>query len=321
MAFEHVRVRLPDGQEFGPVAWSVMLQWHQEGRVPADASLVDHATGEARAASSFPALQRLEVTPAMPVESYVPPTPVLRPGMAGQYGESVTPPDTSIGAAYAYGNEAFRAQMGLAIGAFLIVAIISGAAERIPYLGLLVAGLLVPPLEGGYTRFNLNLINRRNPQISDIFNGFSAYLTWLAAYWIRTGIALACFLPGILPIIYLVITADDMAGQAEPAAIMGMVIGLLVAVIIAIFVLPRFAFIMYLVAEGYGPIEAMHTSMRMVRNRFGEVLWTTFVLNALAGVGALLCIVGVIFTGPLAQASLAAYYNAVKAQEGVATYR
>jgi hypothetical protein len=48
MAFEQVRVRLGDGQEFGPVAWSAMLQWHQEGRVPADAHLVDHVTGEAR---------------------------------------------------------------------------------------------------------------------------------------------------------------------------------------------------------------------------------------------------------------------------------
>jgi uncharacterized RDD family membrane protein YckC len=73
MAFENVRVRLPDGQEFGPVAWSAMLQWHQEGRVPADAHLVDHATGEARPASMFPALQRIAVTP---VDTFVPPTPV-----------------------------------------------------------------------------------------------------------------------------------------------------------------------------------------------------------------------------------------------------
>lgn len=56
MAFESVQVRLPDGQQHGPVPWDTLRVWVQQNRVPSDAMLVCQATLEERAVSSFPEL-------------------------------------------------------------------------------------------------------------------------------------------------------------------------------------------------------------------------------------------------------------------------
>jgi hypothetical protein len=212
--------------------------------------------------------------------------------------------------------------MGLAIGAFVLFAIISGAGNNIPYLGVLVAAFLIPPIEGGFTRFNLNLVNRNNPQITDLFAEFVNYPKWLGTYWLRNAIAMACALPiGIAAIVMLV--GERMSGLSEPstAIIVGLVGGGLVTLVLALLIMPRLAFMMYLAAEGYGPVDALQTSMRMVQNRFGEVLWNFFVLELFGGLGILACGVGIIYTGPLAYAAMTCYYNAVKAQEGIPTYQ
>jgi len=51
MAFEQVILRTADGKEYGPVPLWTMRQWQQEGRVPADAVLIDAATWETRPAA------------------------------------------------------------------------------------------------------------------------------------------------------------------------------------------------------------------------------------------------------------------------------
>jgi len=56
MAFEQVMLRTTDGQEFGPASMDDIIQWHRQGRVPADASLLDTATNEIRPVADFPAL-------------------------------------------------------------------------------------------------------------------------------------------------------------------------------------------------------------------------------------------------------------------------
>jgi len=56
MAFEQVKLRLPDGQEFGPAPFMTAVQWHREGRVPREAWLIDAMSGESRPVMDFPAL-------------------------------------------------------------------------------------------------------------------------------------------------------------------------------------------------------------------------------------------------------------------------
>lgn len=57
MAYEQVRMRVRDGQEFGPVTWGALLEWRRAGRVPDDAVIIDHPTGESQPALAFYALR------------------------------------------------------------------------------------------------------------------------------------------------------------------------------------------------------------------------------------------------------------------------
>jgi hypothetical protein len=57
-------MRTPDGQIFGPVTWSQVNQWVNEGRITADCRLASSVSGPWRsAAESFPALRPVAVGP------------------------------------------------------------------------------------------------------------------------------------------------------------------------------------------------------------------------------------------------------------------
>ena len=56
MSFTNVKMRTPDGAEYGPVAWEELQQWHQQGRVPPGAIIVDADTGEEKLTCNFPQL-------------------------------------------------------------------------------------------------------------------------------------------------------------------------------------------------------------------------------------------------------------------------
>lgn len=61
------RVRLADGREFGPVAISKIKAWAGEGRVPANASIVNDETGEVRPVGEVPELAiTLAAPPTVP---------------------------------------------------------------------------------------------------------------------------------------------------------------------------------------------------------------------------------------------------------------
>lgn len=56
MAFDQVRVRYPNGQQFGPYAMADVKQWAAAGQLPAQSLLVDAGSGEVRALTAFPEL-------------------------------------------------------------------------------------------------------------------------------------------------------------------------------------------------------------------------------------------------------------------------
>lgn len=91
MAFEQVRIRLANGQEYGPVSWSAMLQWRQEGRVPNDAFIVDAATGQSHPVSAFPVDGAAQ--PAAPAQPQAPSTPQFPAAPSGYVTPTSTPAD------------------------------------------------------------------------------------------------------------------------------------------------------------------------------------------------------------------------------------
>jgi uncharacterized membrane protein len=67
--------------------------------------------------------------------------------------------------------------------------------------------------------------------------------------------------------------------------------------------------ILLVVDKGYGFWDAMQLSLRAVRRRWWMTLLFLFVTNLIAGVGALFCLVGFLYTAPLANAAKAHLYD------------
>lgn len=80
MAFEQVYLRTSDGQQYGPVSFEELLQWHQLGRVPANGVLVDADTGDTRPVVDFPALAVLP-PPMMGLSASAATTTAPTPGL------------------------------------------------------------------------------------------------------------------------------------------------------------------------------------------------------------------------------------------------
>lgn len=66
MAFEQITLRTRNGESYGPVDQNTLLQWHQQGRVPADGELIDAATGETQSVTAFLALRMTAPPPVLP---------------------------------------------------------------------------------------------------------------------------------------------------------------------------------------------------------------------------------------------------------------
>lgn len=348
MAFEQVRVRLTNGQEFGPVSWSAMLQWRQEGRVPDDAALVDTETGEARPVASFPELA-VQVAPvpqasadalpqagpyAQPSDSpyvtpIVPPTPAMAPQGGQWYQGGNTPPDASFNTVFDYGWRALGRNYWLAVGggviyfliAFAIGGLFGALAEvaKLPFLPLLTNGFLLPPIVGGGMRFALNIFRGANPQIGDVFSGFTEYPKWLGIYWLFQLIVLVCMAPflafgfaGLFPF---------SGGEPDPSYLMGH-IGLFmlifcVMMVVYLFIFTRLAFVYPLAADGFGILDAFSTSNRMANGRMWYLIGMAILLSLLSSLGAIACGIGAIFTMPIGAIVFCSLYCAVRNEEHI----
>ena len=70
-------------------------------------------------------------------------------------------------------------QWGIAIGFFLVAAILSAVAGQI-LLTFVIGGAL----SVGQSIFYLNVSRRNNPQIEDLFKGFNSFVTSFLAFWL-----------------------------------------------------------------------------------------------------------------------------------------
>ncbi len=67
------KVRLGDGNEFGPAGMDLVIQWAREGRVPGDALLVGVQSGETRSVRTVPELAGVLAAPPTSPPPLTPP--------------------------------------------------------------------------------------------------------------------------------------------------------------------------------------------------------------------------------------------------------
>ena len=114
-------------------------------------------------------------------------------------------------------KESLKGKWGLAIGTFVIYALIVGGVGSIPFAGAPGSLIVGGPLLLGLTMFTLNISRNTNPKLEQLFHGFRNFGTALGTYLLRvlfiTLWSLLLIVPGIIAAISYAMTffilADD----------------------------------------------------------------------------------------------------------------
>ena len=222
----------------------------------------------------------------------------------------------SLDKCFLLGWEAFKANPIPAIVGVLIYTVIAAVGQNIPFLCYLFMAFVTGPFVGGVQILMLNLANRNNPQITDVFQGFKRYWDFMGVYWLFTAGFLACSIPivGILAIIGALL---DKATSSDFIMFLFIIAGILISLTIWTIVAIRWIFAGLIVADNWhdnSVITAFKKSNRMTLGRRWEIFWKMLVFALAGGVGALACLLGILVTAPISGCGFISLYNDLKAK-------
>jgi len=218
----------------------------------------------------------------------------------------------SLSSSFKQGWEAFKANPGPAILGTLVYSLIVGVGQNIPVFGLLFVFLAAAPLAGGFALLQLNLVNRKNPQVSDIFQGFNKYGQFMGAYWLL----MAVFVVSAIPALLCIPLGAFLGNTASTASTLIVSVGVLVSIVIYISLLFKWIFAMIIIADDWhegSVITAFKKSNLLTEGRRGKLFWIFAVLSLFTFAGALALLVGVLITAPIAGCAIISIYNDLKA--------
>jgi uncharacterized membrane protein len=215
--------------------------------------------------------------------------------------------DLTVGQCFSEGWAAMKKHMAPAIVGNLVLLLIWFAMGVIPYLGSFASLILSGPLMGGMFFLFLNIIMDRNPQIGDVFKGFSRFGAFLGLYWLMALITLACILPAAI------LTVIAAAASEEVGIVVG-IVTVLAAIVAMIIIMLRYYFAYFILADdpNCGVIEAFKRSAALTEGYRGTIFLIALVAGLLAMAGYLACLVGIVFTAPLCMCMIAAAYKQLK---------
>jgi uncharacterized membrane protein len=121
-------------------------------------------------------------------------------------------------------RESLKGKWGLAVGTFFVYMLVLIAIQRIPKAGPLLSLLIAGPMLVGVSIFSLAISRNRNPQFSQLFDGFKKFGVSLGAYLLYLIFiilwAILLIIPGIIAAMsysmtFFIIAEDDLAGPLE----------------------------------------------------------------------------------------------------------
>lgn len=232
------------------------------------------------------------------------------------------------------GWASFLKNPGLMIGGSLLFFAISMVGSSIPVVGSLYAILVAFPLQGGLTVFYLNLVRGTNPQIGDIFSGFSSYGKWMGVGWLLVAIEIPVLLVTAIPIL-AALGIDNGVLQPQIRALsdgprldavrttqylvygIGGVLTLIVVLVVCVKVLVRLAFVFYTAADGQDTMGALRESWRITEGVSLRLFGVTIVLGLVAMAGLIACGIGVLFTSWITTLAFVNIYLLLRPQPAV----
>lgn len=227
--------------------------------------------------------------------------------------------DVGLGACLTNGWNAFRDNMGLCIGTLVIGILLMIPVAIIPIVNILI----LPVLFGGVVIFGLNVINRNNPGIGDLFAGFQNFGRWLGAILLHGLIMMLPMLPAIAWVVTRTIQTEGVAtsagsGTFDVLGAEGPIYYLLYlgGMAVMYYLQMRWYFYHPLIAEGAGIMEAFGKSVEMTEGIRWRLFGITIVLGLIYLAGFFTCI-GWLFALPLVCLAYISLYIAAKNQQSV----
>ncbi len=217
----------------------------------------------------------------------------------------------------------FQRTMGIVIGATVLVYIALFAVNLIPYLSIIIAPLLSGPLMGGLWYFYIQNNRGNEVTVGDAFSGFGQHFWQLVLANIVTSIAtMLCMIPVIITAVVMfgaAFVSSLYQGQFESvptefgiAGVVALIVTGLFGFIGSIVVTITWIYGLALVIDKGLPFwSALELSRKMVFKRFWGTLLLGFVCWLLMAVGAMMCLVGLLFTGPIAFGAIVWQYERI----------
>jgi hypothetical protein len=170
----------------------------------------------------------------------------------------------------------------------------------IPFVGLLLAIFLMPPLAAGFTIVALAQLKGKPWTFGDFFGGFHWYGSLVGMTLLSGLIYMVCALPAIIAYIaFIIVPLQARRGGPGPEALL-VVPALLVT--FAAFIVFQVKFLyapMLIIDRNFGAIDSLAGSWKLTRGNFWMTFLVVLLLQVINSAGAMACYVGMLFTFPL----------------------
>jgi hypothetical protein len=189
------------------------------------------------------------------------------------------------------------------IGYTFISFLISLVISVIPFAGGLIGFLINPALQAGFMVVAVAQLKGERWSFGDFFGGFRFYGPILVSTFLVVVVSLVCFAP-MIAVVFMAV-ASRSGAMVAVAVIVGVV-----DLLASMFIIVRLSFfsVPLIVDRALGPIEAIQGSWTLSRGHSLGLVGVSILLGLINLAGAMLCLVGVLFSAPLVYLTTAAGY-------------
>lgn len=206
---------------------------------------------------------------------------------------------TEVGGCLSRGLAVVKLNYMEAVGTALLFAVLIVLSQSLPVMKWIAGIILVPQLTAGIWWYFLRRIRGLNAEVGNLFAGFKDNFTQLALLGLIQSVLL-------LPLNMMTNAIESGPMAQDPRIAMAMFGYMLVM----LYVMIRWQFANIIVMDrGYGAVEALKLSWRIVGLRFWTLLGLTLILSCVMLLGMLALIIGLIFVLPLMFATLTRAYE------------
>ena len=224
----------------------------------------------------------------------------------------------SLGDYISAGHRILMSKLGSYIGFLFLFFVISIIFGIIPFFGSAINFIIESPLIMGFAIVSRKIFYNKSQQFNNFFDGFKFLGPLVAIRLIILVVAIIVFVPYILivmgPQIFQMIesaaTGDN--SMLDESLIMSRIIWVIPLAIIALLGQALLIWAPYIAVFGRkGPLESITTSIKLIWKRYLQFVLFLIVLFFINVGGAILLVVGLLYTVPLTFCSIYAAYEMI----------